>query len=187
MNKQQRIRGPRILAQLEQQLVETTYTELENKTKSFEPGSKKRQYAVNAIQVKQLKLIPYHNTGQLEVSGITTSDAKTYNTTIMFEGVEYQETDEASNVSFVGSDGDEHHILPLALSKLNVKVSCECLDFYWRFASFNAKDGSLHGEVPSPYTKKTERAPVNTNKVPGVCKHLMKTIIALQQSGIVTN
>ena len=175
------IRGPRIETQLEEA---STVADLERNTKSFDPKTKKREYAVDEIQVKQLKLIPYHNTGQLEVTGTITSGGSTYDTTIMFDNIEYHETDEPNNVSFVGSDGDEHHITMIQLSRSNVKVRCGCLDFYWRFASYNAKDVSLHGEAPSPYQSRTNRPPVNTRSVPGVCKHLLKTVIALKQTGI---
>jgi len=128
---------------------------------------------------------PYRNTGQLEVTATTVSGGKNYETTVMFEDVVYEDSDQSDNVSFTGSDGDEHHIIPIDLSKSNVKVACECLDFYWRFAPFNSKDGSLHGQPPSPYAKKTDRPPVNKNKTPGVCKHLMKTITELKQEGVV--
>jgi hypothetical protein len=182
MNKLHRIRGPRILNQL---LTETTYSELESNTQNFEPETSKRQNVTASVQVQNLVMKPYRNTGQLEVSATTVSAGKTYQTTVMFEDVVYEDSDQSDNVSFTGSDGDEHHIMPINLMKHNVKVSCECLDFYWRFAPFNSKDGSLHGQPPSPYAKKTDRPPVNKKQTPGVCKHLIKTVTELQREGVV--
>jgi hypothetical protein len=179
------IRGQRIIDQL-QQLDETTYQELEKQTWGFLPSSVKRQYAVDPIQITQLKLIPYINSNTLQVEAVASSAGKKYDPVILFSGVVFEDTDEGDNITFVGSDNDEYHISPIRLAENTVKVSCTCLDFRWRFALWNNKDGSLLGPPPGPYKKKTNRPPVNPKRVPGVCKHLMKTVIALKQSGIVT-
>lgn len=176
------IRGERILNQL---LDETTYQELENKTLAYIPPSVKRQYAVDPIQIVQLKLLPYRNSNVLEAHAIANSEGMKYEPSIMFNDVMFEDGDQNDNVSFVGSDKEEHHIMPIQLNQSNVKVRCTCLDFRWRFALWNSKDGSLLGEPPGPYQKKTDRPPVNPQRVPGICKHLMKTMIALKQAGLV--
>ena len=185
MCKLHRIRGARIEAQVLQLLDETTFAELERSTKQFTPATTKRELAVNPVQVQSMKMIPYRNSETLEVEGNIQSSGNNYEATIVFEDVIYEDEDQNDNITFTGSDGDEHHIMPIILNKNNVKVRCSCLDFYWRFAAFNAKDGSLYGPAPSPYTKKTNRPDANQQKIPGVCKHLLAMVIQLKQSGMV--
>lgn len=59
------------------------------------------------------------------------------------------------------------------LEERDVKVSCNCKDFYWRFAYWNAENDTLLGPRPRPYTKLTNRPPVNPTKTPGICKHII--------------
>jgi hypothetical protein len=183
--KLQLIRGQRILNQMLEDLDETAFTVLRANAKKIPAGD--READAVPIRVQKLILTPFEQTGQLQVEGETNSDGNVYRTTIMFQEVEYQESNEASNVTFTGSDGNTYNITPIQLSRINVKVSCECLDFYWRFAKYNATDGSLQGNPPQPYQKKTARAPANPQRVPGVCKHLLATMVELRQSGIATN
>jgi hypothetical protein len=177
------IRGARIIQQLNEA---STYQDLENKTLAFIPPSRKRQHAVDPIQITQMKLVPYRNSGALQVEGLAQSDGKKYDTIMLFSDVVYEDGDQGDNVTFKGSDNQEYHIQPIQLSRNNVKVRCSCLDFRWRFALWNSKDGSLYGDPPGPYKKKTNRPPVNPQRVPALCKHLMKTTIALKQSGVLT-
>lgn len=177
------IRGARIITQLNE---ESTYQDLENKTLAFIPPSKKRQHAVDPIQIVQMKMVPYRNSGALQVQGVAQSSGKKYDTIMLFSDVIYEDADQGDNVSFKAADNQEYHIIPIELSKNNVKVRCSCLDFRWRFALWNSKDGSLYGDPPGPYQKTTNRPPVNPQRVPALCKHLMKTTIALKQSGVLT-
>lgn len=183
--KLQLIRGQRILNQLLESLEETSFAALRANAKKIPSGDREADAA--PIRIQKLILTPFEQTGQLQVEGETNSDGNIYRTVIAFQEVEYQESNEASNVTFTGSDGDTYNITPIQLSRINVKVSCECLDFYWKFAKYNATDGSLQGNPPQPYQKKTARAPGNPQQVPGVCKHLIKTVEELRQSGIITN
>jgi len=184
MKKLQFIRGQRILDQLNR-LDEATYAELERNTLAFTPPSEKRQWVVNPIQVKKLELVPSQESRNLTAKAEINSSGSNYHTTLLFDDVIYEDADQADNISFTGSDGDEYHIEPIDLSRSNVKVSCNCLDFYWRFAIWDHQRNSLNGHPPPPYQKVTNRPPVNPQQVPGVCKHIMKTVISLKDSGIV--
>jgi len=181
------IRGERILEQMAEELnEESSYKDLEQKTLQFEPATKKRQFAVDPIQIIEMKLVPFRTSQTLEAHATATSDGKKYQPSISFSDVIYEDTDQNDNVSFIGSDKEEYHIMPISLSRNSVKVRCTCLDFRWRFSIWNNNDGSLLGDPPGPYQKKTDRAPVNTKRTPGVCKHLMKEVIALKQAGLLT-
>ena len=174
------IRGARILQQLE----ETTYLELERQTLGFTPSSTKRQHAVDPIQIKQLELVPAVPSNVLSANGLAQSADKQHSPVAVFSEVIFENDDSPTNVSFTGADGEEYNIQPISLSKNNVKVNCSCLDFRWRFAAYNHKDGSLFGNPPAPYQKKTDRPPANQQQKPGVCKHLMKLMVALKDAGV---
>ncbi len=178
--KLQLIRGQRILNQLN----ETSVNALRQNAKQIPAGD--REAAAGPIQVQKLELTPSQPSGTLQIDAETHHEGNTYTTTILFEDVIFEDSDQGDNITFKGSDGEMYNIMPIKLSQNNAKVRCECLDFYWRFAPFNAQDGSLLGQSPGPYQKKSQRKPVNPNRVPGVCKHLIKTIETLQQSKVVT-
>lgn len=178
------IRGARILQQITS-LMERTYADLEQKTRAFVPPSKKRQHAVQPVQVSKVEFVPARPSQVLTVKVLVTSGPNKYQTSVMFQDVIYEDGDQADNASFTAADGEEYHIVPIDLTKSNVKVHCNCLDFYYRFAPSNNKDKSLLGNPPPPYQRKTAtRPPVNPTQVPGVCKHLIKTITSLRQVGI---
>ena len=185
MSKKQLIRGARIENQIEQ-LDEATYAELERNTMQFTPPSKKRQWVVDPIQVTGMELSPAIETQNLIIKAEINSNGKHYAPSMVFDRVIYDDGDQADNTTFTGSDGEEYHIEPIVLAQNNVKVACNCLDFYWRFATYNHSVGSLNGNPPPPYQKRTQtQPPVNPQKKPGVCKHLLKLAIQLKDSGIV--
>lgn len=177
------IRGSRVLDLLN----ETTYAELERNTLNFEPDSDKRENVVGAVQVTGLELLPYVPNGALEAQAEINSGGNKYQSIIFFRGVDFQDEDTPQNVSFTGADGQEYHCQPISLHQHNVQVRCTCLDFRWRFSIYNQKDGSLYGEGPGVYIPKTNRPPNNRKGVPGLCKHLIKVAVELQQTGLVKN
>lgn len=184
MSRLRIIRGDKFVKAL-LHLEETTYAELEQQTIKGFPYTVKRQHATDPIRVVQLKLIPFTKTNDLKVVSVINSDGKKYDNTILFKDVVYEDSDQDDNVTFTASDGDTYNIEPIALSGSEVEVHCNCLDFRWRFSMWNSDDGSLYGQPPPPYRKKTNRPPVNPDRVPGVCKHLIKTIESLKQAHLV--
>ena len=183
--KLQLIRGQRILNQLNE-LYETAFAVLKSNAKKLPSGN--REVDAVPVSILKLEITPSVNSGDLKIEGqARTGDGDTHRTIVSFENIEYDDENTSSNVTFTGSDGETYNTMPISLSKVNVKVTCECLDFYWRFAKYNAKDGSLHGKAPPPYLKRSARAPANPQNVPGVCKHLIKTVEELKQSGLVVN
>lgn len=178
------IRGARIVQQMER-LTEDTYAKLERDTLKFTPVTTKREHAVDPTRVTELEIIPARESQIITARATVQSEGTKYTTTMVFDGVQYQEDDQATNVSFKGVGGEEQHIERINLDRSNCKVSCNCLDFYWRFATQNAKANSLDGKAPPPYHKRSTRPPANLQNTPGICKHLMKTVIALKEAGLV--
>ena len=187
-NKFYIIRGKRIEDQINDLVLceRSTYAELERNVLNFIPPSSKRQHAVDPIRIVSLELLPFLGTKNLNVKAVANSDGKNYSPKLIFNNVEFQDEDLQTNITFKAKDGNTYHMIPINLAQNTVRVHCDCLDFYWRFAAFNAQDKSLIGKPPPPYQRKTNRPPANPKQVPGVCKHLIATVKALKHAGIVT-
>lgn len=186
------IRGKRINDQLEQLNEQSTYNQLKTNVDNFIPVSTKRQNAVDPVQVVELMTLPFLGTKNLNIeSTVTNSDSKSpgapanYKPKLIFNQVAFEDESTNENITFTAKDNNEYNMQPIDLGVSTVRVRCGCPDFLWRFAAFNAKDKSLIGTAPAPYQRKSNRGPVNPQQVPGVCKHLIKTIEALKQSGMV--
>jgi len=181
------IRGARLLQWTNQSIEEATLHDLERDTVFGFPNTTKRQHATDPIHITQMSLTPARPTGDLICDATAQSGAKTYDPKILFLEVQYEDEDSQSNVTFTASDGDTYNMMPISLSKSNVKVTCNCLDFRWRFSVFNDNRDALYGKPPPPYQRKTEtRPPANPNGTMGICKHLIKTVEALRQAGLIT-
>jgi len=184
-SKLQLVRGERVLQQLE----EVTLTDLERNIVFGFPNTKKRQHATDPVVIAELKLTPYTNSTDLLADAVAKSNesGKTYDPKVLFLDVVFQDEDTGDNITFTGSDGDIHNMTPISLSKSNVKVRCNCMDFYRRFASWNGSKGALFGKTPLPHQKVpgSNRGPANPEKVPGLCKHVIKTVQAMREAGLV--
>jgi len=185
--KLQIIRGKRIQDQLDKEVLEerSTYNDLEKNVLNFEPMTTKRQHATQPIRITQIFYLPFIGTKNLSVESVAASDGTNYNPKIIFNQIEFEDEDTQNNITFKGKDGNEYHMQPINLAEKTVRVRCNCLDFYWRFAAFNAKDQSLIGTAPKPYQRVSNRGPVNPKQTPGVCKHIIQTMKALKDAGMV--
>ena len=162
-------------------LIETPLSQLYNNTmSSFDTP---RQQTAGRVQVIQKIFIPAPNNGMVEVAAKTRSSAKMYQTRMRFDDIQFVEAEEGGgrNTTFTASDGQEYTIEPVSYGNNDVKVSCGCLDFYYRFSVWNDRDGSLYGNPPPPYVKKTDKEPVNPSQTPGLCKHLIALTNELRQ------
>lgn len=196
------LRGARVEQQIEsvcdEHLNETSYADLERNVMNFQPATKdKRQFAVAPIQIQGMEFSPLPNANNMLVEGtVNNPDSETkanavYNPKILFSEVEFhtpeneEEVADPNTLTLEGKNGKEFTISPIILAKNNVKVQCNCLDFWWRFSHYNHKDQSLLGMDVGMYRKKTNRPPVNPRQVPAMCKHLLKLAIELKNNGIV--
>lgn len=186
-DKYQIIRGKRIQDQLDNSELfeQSTYNQLSQNVDRFIPVTKKRQHAVQPIRVVSLETLPFVGTKNLNVEVVASSDGTNYSPKLIFNNVEFEAEDLPDNVTFKAKDGNDYHIKPLDLNQHTVRVRCDCLDFYWRFAAFNAKDKSLIGAPPKAYQRVSNRGPANPQQVPGICKHLIAAMTALKHSGLV--
>lgn len=177
------IRGARILQQLDE---DSTATQLRNNIVTSFPNTKKRQNATNEVNVTSIQYVPFVGTKMLHVKATTQSNGNAYHQSLQFLRVGFESNNTPENVTFTGSDGREYNIQPIPLASHNVKVRCNCLDFYHRFAMWNFNDNSIVGRAPIPYRRKTTTRPsVNPDHVPGMCKHLLKVIDRMRSDGLI--
>ena len=202
------IRGKRINDQLESDLDEliterSTVNQLSTNTKGFMPKTRKREYAMQelaiphppvyrpAIGTKTLTImtdVVSRHESKAQVSNPQEAGKQPiYTTTIIFNQVQYEDESTDTNITFTGKDGQEYNIQPIPLAQNTVRVHCPCLDFHYRFRSYNAKDTSSAFGAPPPYKKVpgSTRGPSNIKRVPGLCKHLLQTVEALKQTKMV--
>jgi len=152
------------------------------------PSTTKRQFSTQPIRISELKLVAYQGKGALLVTGSATSGTRkpvVYSPQIFFSGVNYSDTRNEQNVTFTAADGQEYNISKLNLAGNNVKVNCNCLDFYFRFSYNNDDHNALYGKRPPAYQRKTTTYPsVNPMNVPGFCKHIIKLSESLTQANL---
>lgn len=176
------LRGQRLLTQLkEQSSFDNLYTDIE---RGF-PETTARQHATQTIAVGNIQYVPV--TRGLNVKATVRSNQREYAPQIQFLGVNFLPAPTTTSITFMGSDGQERNMEPVDLTQSNVKVRCNCLDFYFRFSTWNYNDSSLLGRRPPLYRRVpgSNRPPVNPQRVPGVCKHIIRVVEHLQQAGMV--
>lgn len=157
---------------MENILLELSYFDLSGRTN--QAFGNERQKESNRVQIPNgIVYIPMMSNNALRIAAKTTTDNEpTYNTRVLFENLNYTDEDTSDTFTFKGTDGSMYYIIKPPKS-LDVKVNCSCLDFYYRFALWDSGFKSLDGDAPPPYIKKTDSAPVNPTRTPGVCKHIM--------------
>ena len=142
-----------------------------------------RDKDAKGIQIKSITFVPYQKDRILHVK----SEVGDYDTEIRFNDVKYVSEDSSGPKVKIddNSSGEPIWIEPINERRSDVQVKCTCLDFYYRFAPFNAANNALIGDPPPRYVKKTDRPPVNPNEIPGVCKHIIRLHDELRKRGII--
>jgi hypothetical protein len=160
-------------------LSEITVSQVNQNNITGFPTTKKRQHITNTVNARGLKFTPYTQTNNLKVEADTqSSGGQHYKTDIQFDDVQYVDD---GGIAIKCDDNEIHNIIPLNARHNDIHLSCDCLDFYYRFATFHFNNNSLEGTPPPPYIKKTNRPPVNPNKSLGGCKHLIALADKLTQ------
>jgi hypothetical protein len=164
-------------------LLELNYNALLRNTETnFDTPRKQNS---NHVRIKDVEFVPSIRDGTLTVVGKSEGAEKDYTTRLMFSNIKFVQEPSAQHVTVTGADGTEYHFSPVKIGGgHHIRVNCECLDFYYRFAAWNHAKKALDGTPPKPYIKKTNRPPVNPNKVPGVCKHIIKFIDQLKSEKV---
>jgi len=145
------------------------------------PETTKRQHSTDTIKIASMKYTPYLGVKTLYVKGLAQNEGKEYTPMILFRNVKYHP--EKNNKAFsLRAEGKVYYLESLSASKNDVLVRCNCPDFQWRFQHFNSKEKSLYGSDRKPYEAVFRPGTANPEESPGMCKHVMKLMKALDAS-----
>lgn len=159
-------------------MLESSFNDLYLSAVAAFPGTTKRQYAVEPIRIVEMRWTPFVGLRTLFVKGRAQNEGKQYSPIMLFKNVEY-----GSGEPLIASDGIEYFLEKVSFDD-EINLRCDCGDFYWRFNYYDHLDKSLYGRKRAKYEAKTNRPPANPKEMPGMCKHLMKLMLAIQDSGI---
>lgn len=160
---------------------ESSIEDLYNSAVRAFPLTTKRQHAVDPVIVEELRWTPYLGVKTLFVRGAVRNESRHYNTLFLFKNMRYDE----NGVTITASDGRNYTFAKIPFGTQDVLVRCDCPDFKWRFNYYNHLDSSLYGNKRGKYEGQGG-PPANPLKLPGMCKHLMKTASALRDAGLFT-
>lgn len=163
--------------------LETSLGELHDSAVRAFPKTTLRQHATHPIVITNLRWTPFVGMKTLFIKGLAQNEGKEYNPMILFKRVNY----DGDEVQIIASDDREYHFDKLSEENTDVAVRCNCLDYAFRFNFYNHLDGSLYGKKRKKYESKGIGPPANPKKLPGLCKHLLKTIKVLKEAGIFSN
>lgn len=160
-------------------LLELSYNDLKGRTSSI--MGPERDQRSHKVQMNNMTFIPLVQNRKLKAGSNTTSNnGHDYWTTIVFDNINYvNDEKKPTDYEFKGNDNTDY-IIERVPRNTQCKVSCSCLDFYYRFAVWDDQHKSLDGNPPPPYVKTSNRPSVNPFKTPGLCKHIIAMVDKLQ-------
>lgn len=164
-------------------LDESSLTQLYHSAVAAFPHTTRRQHATNTIKIAKMDWVPYLGMKTLFIKGYAQNEGKEYETIVLFKKVAYLNEVNSKAVRIRASDGLYYNFDKITEDQ-NVLVRCNCPDFRWRFSYYDHLDKSLYGNKYKAYVSKGLRGPANPLQAEGLCKHLMKTVKALQEAGI---
>lgn len=165
-------------------LDESSFVDLYNGAVTAFPNTRKRQHAVDPIVIETLSWTPFVGMKTLFVKAEARNETRHYFPMVLFKDVDYSPTNRIVNIR--GSDGKDYRFNKLSLENNDILVRCSCPDFTYRFSYYNYVDNSLYGKKPKPYIAKGTGHPANPLQLEGMCKHIMKMIKAIRDSGAIS-
>ena len=144
------------------------------------PRTRMRQHAIDPIIIEGLRWLPFVGMKTLFIKAEARNEDRHYTPIILFKKVNYN----GNQVKIMATDGKPYHFDRLSLESTDVLVRCSCQDFRWRFGHYNRLERSLYGSNPPAYRSKGIGPPANPMELEGMCKHLMKTTMALRDAGV---
>jgi hypothetical protein len=153
-------------------LLEASITDLTNSSNRAFPSRSDDASNVRIVKRQYSK----YDSDKLLLTATCGGETDNYETSIMFEGVQFTDPNNAESITVGGIS-----ILPIG-NDVQVKVRCNCLDYYWTFAWQNSGENALIGDPPPPYQNYSgQRNPTNAI---GMCKHLFKLRSDIETEGL---
>lgn len=143
------------------------------------PRTTKRQHAIDPVRIVQLSWTPYVGLRTLFIKGLAENQGRNYKPAVLFKDVTY-----GTGIPVV-VNGIQYLIEQLSAENNDVLVRCDCPDFYWRFNYYDHVDQSLWGRKRKKYEGRGLWK-ANPMEMPGMCKHLMKLMLALRDAKIIS-
>lgn len=145
-----------------------------------------RELESRNVRIINKKFIPSYKESNLTCVAQTQTTSNRYTTKIEINDVVFD--DRENSTSVMGADNRPVTFIPCDYMRCSVKVSCNCLDYYQRMASYNKSNNTLIGDVtPSHYNSPVtpgNKAKGNPNNSIGVCKHIIALVIELKHEKV---
>ena len=165
-------------------LTESSLKDLYKSSVDAFPDTTKRQHAVDPIKVTSIRWLPYLGVRTLFVKAEVRSEDRHYNPMVLFKNVQYH-NENAKGLVRLAVENRIYFLEQLSLVDTDALLRCQCNDFKWRFQHFDKLDRSLYGSNRKRYEALHNPGSANPEELPGMCKHLMKLMNILEESGIV--
>lgn len=149
-------------------ILESSINDLYQSTVLAFPNTKKRQFAIDPVEITSIVYTPYIGMKTIFVKCLAQNEGREYKPVILIKGVEFKD----KGTTFVIADGKKYFFKPISLESNNVLVRCQCGDFHWRFNYYDHLDRSLYGKKRKEYIG--GKWPANPLEMEGMCKHLIK-------------
>ncbi len=158
---------------------ESTFIDLYASTVQAFPNTRLRQHATQPIVIEAVRWTPFVGLKTLFIKAEARNEDRQYSPMLLFKGVQY-----GSGPNQLIADGMKYTLEPIDLEKNDLLLRCNCNDFRFRFNYYDHLAKSLYGRKASKYESKGVGPEANPKKMPGMCKHLIKMIESLRNSGI---
>jgi hypothetical protein len=162
---------------------EASASQLRNGSVKAFPKTTKRQHSTHPIKIVEFKLSATPRTKTMNVSALAKNEAKRsqYKVSAVFEGVIFSPT---KKPGFVSVEGTNYFMKLPSLDKTDVRVSCGCDDFKWKFRHWNYVVDATLGPDRKKYEALYRPDSANPTHTPGLCKHLMKFFENMRHSNL---
>lgn len=161
-------------------LNESSISDLYGSTVRAFPRTTRRQYATQPIIVEELSWTPFLGMKTLFVKSAVRNEDRHYAPIILFKNMNY----DGRGAKIKDGNGQLYEFDPISLENTDIVLRCNCADFHWRFNYYNHLDHSLYGRKRTKYESLGLGPPANPLELPGMCKHLIKTIQILKEHQI---
>lgn len=165
-------------------LLETSLKELYKNSIIAFPFAQKRQYATDTVTIEHLDWLPFSGVKTLFVKATIKNEGRKHESIILFKNVKYAESLNKNTIPIMTSTGKKIFVEQISNDQ-DVLVRCSCKDFYWRFMHFDKQDKSLYGRNRKKYEAIFNPGSSNPEKLPGICKHLMKMSKVLSEAKLI--
>jgi hypothetical protein len=163
---------------------ESTCSELYDSAVLAFPHTTRRQHVTHTIDITGLNVVPFVGVKTLFLRADVINEGRSYRPMILVKGVEYYKQLMPGVIEITGSDGAQYYLEQPSVMEDDVLLRCGCPDFFWRFNYYDHLDKSLYGRKRKRYEAKLNPGSANPLEMPGMCKHLMKMVQTLNESGL---